>query len=104
MLLIQINFLKLNVLRFSFLSGFPSTTFPLVNPQMDVRAEPEVRTKIDERKMLLYISLRSGNADGNERMGQPLLLFFNEHISIRHTSFSMAESGFLVVDPDTRQQ
>jgi hypothetical protein len=73
---------------------------------MDVREGPEFRTKIDERKTLLCISLRSGNADGSERMGgeQSLLLFFNEHSPIRHTSFGMTERGFLVVDPDTRHQ
>jgi len=101
MSLTQIIFLKLNVPRFSFLSGFSSTTFPLVNPQLDVREGPEFRTKIDERKILLYISLCSGNTDGSERMGQSLLLFFNEHSSIRHTSVGRAERGFLAVDPYT---
>lgn len=72
----QITFLKLNVPLFSFLSGFSSTTFPLVNPQMDVRDAPEFRTKIDERKTLLYISLRSGNADGSERMGAVAVIVF----------------------------
>jgi hypothetical protein len=65
---------------------------------MDTREEPELRTKINESEMLLYISLRSANADGSERMeggcGQSLLLlFFNEHSSIRHTSVGKAERG-----------
>ena len=63
--LTQITFLKINLPNFSFLSGFSITSFPLVNPQMDVKDRPEFRTKIDERKTLLYISLRSGNADGS---------------------------------------
>jgi len=76
MSLTHITFLKLNVPHFSFLSGFSSTTFPLVNPQMDVREGPEFRPKIDERKTLLCISLRSGNADGSERMGAAAVIVF----------------------------
>jgi hypothetical protein len=72
----QITFLKLNVPRFSFLSGFSSTTFPLVNPQMDMRERPEFRTKIDEHKTLLYISLHSWNADGSERVGTVAVIVF----------------------------
>jgi hypothetical protein len=74
MLLIQITFLKPNVLRFSLLSGFSNTAFPLVNPHMDVRAEPEFGTKIEERKTLLYISLHGGNADGSEGGGEAVVV------------------------------
>ena len=63
--------------HFSFLSGFSSTTLPSINPQMDVRNEAEFRTKTDERKMLLYISPRSWNADGSERLGAvPVVIVF----------------------------
>jgi hypothetical protein len=76
MTLTHITFLELNVPRISFLSGFSSTAFPLVNPQMDVREGPEFRPKIDERKRLLCISLRSGNADWSERMGAVAVIVF----------------------------
>jgi hypothetical protein len=50
---------------------------PLINPQMDVRDKPEFPTKIDERKTLLYISLRSGNSDGSVRIrAVPVVIVF----------------------------